>query len=134
MLDLVVPDCGPLISLALLDRLDLLDRFTCAIVVTDMVRYELERGGEEAADRPIVEDWLTRRSNRIQSVETTYGLMYRALPRELQKQIRVRRNAGENSIREFLDYVQSTLGPGREAFGAVRGRRCYPNVVRRKCP
>lgn len=111
MLELVVPDSGPLISLALLDRLDLLEKFTCAIVVTDMVQYEVERGGSEAPDRPVLERWFARQSNQVQVVETTYGLMYRALPADLQAQIRLKKNAGENSIREFADHVRESLGP-----------------------
>ena len=111
MLELVVPDSGPLIGLALIDRLDLLEKFSCAILVTDMVRYEVERGGSEAPDRPVLERWFARQSNQVQVVETTYGLMYRALPTELQAQIRLKKNARENSIREFADHIRESLGP-----------------------
>jgi hypothetical protein len=109
MLRLVIPDTGPLISLGLIDRLDLIDRFECAVLVTDMVRYELERGGEKAADKPAVDRWFAHGGNRIQSVETTYGLMYKALPVEVQRRIRLTTDAGENSIREFSDHLRSTL-------------------------
>tara|TARA_R100000306_G_scaffold37010_1_gene37316 strand:- start:232 stop:828 length:597 start_codon:yes stop_codon:yes gene_type:complete len=109
MLRLVLPDAGPLISLGLIDRLDLLDRFDCAIVVTDMVRYELERGGEGAPDKPALDRWFSKAGNRIQSIETTYGLMYQALPPDVQRRIRLTTDAGENSIREFSDHARHTL-------------------------
>lgn len=52
MLDLVIPDTGPLITFALVDRLDLLDRFNCPIVVTDMIHiardpFERRRAGHD---------------------------------------------------------------------------------------
>jgi hypothetical protein len=93
--------------LGLIDRLDLLDSFDCAIVVTDMVRYELERGGEGAPDKPALDRWFSKAGNRMQSIETTYGLMYQALRR-----IRLTTDAGENSNREFSDHVRHTLSWG----------------------
>lgn len=107
MLRLVLPDAGPL--LGLIDRLDLLESFDCAIVVTDMVRYELERGGEGAPDKPALDRWFSKAGNRMQSIETTYGLMYQALPPDVQRRIRLTTDAGENSNREFSDHARHTL-------------------------
>ena len=49
-LELAIPDSGPLISLGRVERLDLLDRFDCPIVITDMVADEVLRGLPGAPD------------------------------------------------------------------------------------
>jgi hypothetical protein len=110
MLDLVIPDSGPLITLGLIDRLDLIDRFNCAILITDMVAYELLRGSDAAPDKAVFEKWFSGRGNRIQTTETTYGMMWQAIPLELQRKIkRQHPDAGEQSIREFTDKLKFTL-------------------------
>ena len=48
MLDLVIPDSGPLITLGAIDRLDLINRFKCGILIADMVGYEIMRGPDTA--------------------------------------------------------------------------------------
>ena len=82
MLDLAIPDSGPLITFGLLDRLDLLDRFKCPILVTDMVSEEVLRGPDTAKDKVIFEKWFAERGNSIQTVETTYGAMWKELTPE----------------------------------------------------
>ncbi len=42
--ELAIPDSGPLISPGRMARLDLPDRFTCPIVITDTVADEVLRG------------------------------------------------------------------------------------------
>ena len=70
MLDLVIPDFGPLMTLGLIDRLDLIDRFNCALLMTDIVAYELLRGSDTAPDKAVFERWFSGRGNRIQTTET----------------------------------------------------------------
>lgn len=112
MLDLVIPDSGPLITFGLLDRLDLLDRFNCAIVVTDMVAAEVLRGPDTAIDKPVFQRWFAARGNRVQTVETTYGAMWNALAPEDRKRIkRLHPDAGELAIREFTDKLKHTIPP-----------------------
>ncbi len=112
MLDLVIPDSGPLITFGLINRLDLLDRFKCAIMVTDMVSYEVLRGPETAADRPVFQSWFAELGNRIQTIETTYGAMWKEIPPEAQQRIkRLHPDAGELSIREFTDNLKQTISP-----------------------
>lgn len=112
MLDLVIPDAGPLITFGLIDRLDLLDRFDCAIVVTDMVAAEILRGPDTARDKPVFQAWFAAGGNRIQTVETTYGAMWNALSPEDRRRIRrLHPDAGELAIREFTDKLRHTLPP-----------------------
>ena len=113
MLDIVIPDSGPLITFGSIDRLDLLDRFNCPIMVTDMVAAEIRRGPSTASDKPIFERWFSAPSNRVQTCQTTYGTMWNALTPEAQSQIkRQMPGAGEQSIREFVQKVEVSLPPG----------------------
>ncbi|MCJ2093592.1 hypothetical protein MKK67_14000 [Methylobacterium sp. J-072] len=113
MLDLVIPDTGPLITLALIDRLDLLDRFRCPILVTDMIHAELTRGPDTAPDKTAIERWYRARGNRVQTVDTLYGTMWRELPEETRRSIKRQfPNAGEESIREFAGRVAEVLPEG----------------------
>jgi len=110
MLDLAIPDSGPLITFGLLDRLDLLDRFKCPILVTDMVSEEVLRGPDTAKDKIIFERWFEARGNRVQTVDTTYGAMWKELGPEARERVkRLHPNAGELSIREFSDTLRDTI-------------------------
>jgi hypothetical protein len=121
MIRLVIPDSGPLISLARIGRLDLIDRFRCPILITDVVEMELLDGPPDAPDAPVFKDWLGGRGNRIQIVETSYGQLLRQnrellalLPEDQQNAQRRRfkvKNAGELSVREFSDEVRNRLAP-----------------------
>jgi hypothetical protein len=110
VLDLAIPDSGPLITFGLLDRLDLLDRFKCPILVTDMVSEEVLRGPDTAKDKVIFEKWFAERGNSIQTVETTYGAMWKELTPDARKRVkRLHPDAGELSIREFTDKLRETI-------------------------
>jgi hypothetical protein len=112
VLDLVIPDSGPLITFGLVNRLDLLDRFKCAIMIADMVSYEVLRGPKTAEDRGIFQKWFAQLGNRIQTIETTYGAMWREIAPEAQQRIkRLHPDAGELSIREFTDRLRHTIPP-----------------------
>lgn len=113
MLDLVIPDTGPLITLALIDRLDLLDRFRCPILVTDMIHAEITRGPDTAPDKATFERWYAARGNRVQTVDTLYGTMWRELPEETRRSIKRQfPDAGEESIREFAGRIAEVLPEG----------------------
>ena len=113
MLDLVIPDTGPLITFGVIDRFDLLDRFNCAIVITDMVAVEVLRGPDTALDKPVFQRWFQVQSNRVQTVTTTYGAMWNMLTPDQRRQIKRQvPDAGEQSIREFIQKVEATLPDG----------------------
>jgi hypothetical protein len=110
MLDLVIPDSGPLITLGLINRLDLLDRFNCGVLIADMVEYEIKRGPDTAPDKAAFIKWFEGRGNRIQTVRTTYGFMWSELPEEARKEIkRQNPHADELAIREFTDTLRTTI-------------------------
>lgn len=110
MLDLVIPDAGPLMTLGLIDRLDLLDRFNCGILIADMVEIEIRRGPDTAPDKIAFSRWMADRGNRIQTVETALGIVWNDLSDEARAKLkRHTPNAGEISIREFTDKIRDAL-------------------------
>ena len=127
MIAIVMPDTGPLISLARIDRLDLVERFRSQILITDAVQIELMDGPEDAPDRVALSKWIASGGNRIHVVETAYGALMQQnrelleyVPEAERRRFRrlgKMRNAGENSIRELADEVRDTLS--REASGLV---------------
>jgi hypothetical protein len=117
MLDLVIPDSGPLITLGVIGRLDLIDRFNCGIVIADMVGHEIRRGPEAAADKAAFDEWFEQRGNRVQIVDTTYGMMWSRLSDEDRKAVkRLHPDAGELAIREFTEKVRQTLHPENQVL------------------
>lgn len=117
MLDLVIPDTGPLITFGVIGRLDLLDRFKCPILVTDMIEIEVRRGSDAALDKEAFERWFALRGNRIQTVDTLYGTMWKELPEEKRREIKRQfPNAGEESIREFAGKIGEVLPPNDQVL------------------
>lgn len=127
MITVVMPDTGPLISLSLAGRLDLLNRFKGQILIADAVRYELFGGRVRTPDQDSLATWLASIENRIRVFETTYGSMLReiaelrqALPAEecarLPRDSRTR-NAGKFAILEMASSLRTTLT--RDATGLV---------------
>ena len=121
MISAVVPDAGPLISLGLVGRLDLIDRFNSQILITDAVRTELLEGRPSAPEREALAGWIAAGGNRLRIVETPSGsLLQRAFDRlkyvpedrlghERRKVRRELRNAGENFIRDLAEEMRGGL-------------------------
>jgi len=93
-------------------RLGLLDRFNCPIVITDMVADEVLRGLPGAPDAAVFRDWFSSRGNRIQTVETSIGILWNAIPPERQDILKRIRDAGETSIWQFSNTIRETMGSG----------------------
>ncbi len=109
-LELAIPDSGPLISLGRIDRLDLLDRFNCPIVITDMVVGEVLQGMPGAPDARVFRDWFQQGGNRIQTIETSIGLLWNALSPDQQALRKRIKDAGETSIWQFSNRLRDTRG------------------------
>jgi predicted nucleic acid-binding protein len=118
MIRLLIPESGPLISLARVDRLDLIDRFDGQIILPDAVAIEVTRR-KELQDAKTISDWLSRGGNRVQIVETTFGQLVKQnqellemLPPEIQKQQSRKfqiKNVGEHAVREFTDSIRTAI-------------------------
>jgi len=75
--DLVIPDSGPLISLAHARRLDLVLVFDRPVVIPDIVKLEcLKKPG--SPDHDVLADWFARMSNSIRIENTGMGGVYQA--------------------------------------------------------
>lgn len=102
--ELVVPDAGPLITLAYAGRLDLLLAPGIDVVVVDMVRHELTRSATPTS-RQILE-FLSQ--PRIRIAETDTGREAGARGPDFR-----RRHAGERAIQDFLfDQWDRSATPG----------------------
>lgn len=107
---LVIPDAGPLISLALADRLDLLDKFIPNIIITDIVEYETVRKKPGAPGSNRLSDWMEKNEGNIIKVQTTAGEMLQAVLQAsgtIEKKLL--KNAGELSILEFVATLRDTI-------------------------
>jgi hypothetical protein len=73
--EVVIPDAGPLISLAMADALDVLLVFNegVRIVITDFVEFEVTRYRDQRADAQRICDFITRNAGRIEIQQTLYG-------------------------------------------------------------
>lgn len=74
---LIIPDSGPLISLAHADRLDLLEVFERPVVIADIVRIECLKK-PTSPDHATLERWFARIGNRARVVETPLREAYEA--------------------------------------------------------
>ena len=119
MITVVIPDAGPLISLARADRLDLLDRLNSQILITDAVKLEILGGRLRSADQDRLRRWMRSDHNRIRVVETPWGAMMmenfrlrEALSFEGKATVPrnpLLRNAGEKSIRDLAEEIRDGM-------------------------
>jgi hypothetical protein len=84
---IVIPDAGPLITLAKADALDLLLTFgdDVALVVTDMVDFETTRQRTDFADAQQIFDFLRVNSHRVAIQETSFGQQAIAAAKQWQQ-------------------------------------------------
>lgn len=86
-----------------------------------MIHAEVMRGPDTAPDKAAFENWFAKRGNRILTVDTVYGTMWKAPSEEKRREIkRFFPNAGEESIREFAGKVADLLPPGDQILAHLR--------------
>lgn len=108
-IEIIIPDSGPLMSLGRINRLDLLDRFRCSILITDMVAEEVLRGTPGAPDRNVFKKWFEACGHQVQTVETTIGLLWKSIPRDRKSILKRIKDAGETSIWQFSNSLRETM-------------------------
>lgn len=122
---LVISDTGPLISLAVVDRLDLLQAFGTTVFVTDAVMYEcLRHADKPGADR--LQKWFQDvGTNQHRIVKTPFGPAYlEAIRQEEQDGVEgATKNFGEWATSWVMDHLpsllkQMRLNPG-DHFGLI---------------
>jgi hypothetical protein len=104
---LVIPDASPIMTLARIDRLDLLARFAIPIHIVDQVAYEITKPENDGDGR--IAAVLQRLGNMIFIVETNVGVGYKA--RRLANPNMPSRNLGEIAVDEYATELAKTSGP-----------------------
>ena len=94
--DLIIPDAGPLISLAHAGRLDLVEVFNRPVAVIDVVKLECLKK-PDSPDYAVIKAWFHNNSNAIRIIETPVRSVYKqALQDELSgKNPRATRGLGD---------------------------------------
>ena len=118
-IEIVIPDAGPLITLAIAESLDLLLAFAddVEIVVTDYVNFEVTSFPDRFIDAGVIADFLKRNSARVRVQETSYGqLAIPAIEAKLGRGEKPNQafpsDGGELSITSFIQATK-TSNPGR---------------------
>jgi hypothetical protein len=130
---LVIADSGPLISLAVVDRLDLLQSFGTPVFVTDAVMYECTRlSSRPGADR--LRAWFeVAGDNQHRIVKTPFGAAYlEALALEAGGIEGATKNFGEWATSWTMDNVEALfrdmrLEPGRHIGLIISDDKDYLN-------
>jgi len=110
--DLIIPDSGPLISLAHARRLDLVLVFERPDVIADIVQLEcLKKPG--SPDHDILTDWFARMGNQIRIEDTGMrGVYEAALERERSgEEPRATSGYGDAALAYMLRRLDITAGP-----------------------
>ena len=119
---LVVPDAGPLISLAKAGSLDVLLDLSLPVYVVDQVRYEVTKDRPRLRDAQAIDDWIDAHQAHVHEFATAVGRAAAA-----------RRQAGETRQPGQGEQGSSTPSPGcaaKRTYAAVRegGPRRYAAV------
>ena len=111
--DLIIPDSGPLISLAHANRLDLLEVFDRPVAILDIVHIECLRK-IDSPDHARLDDWFARHGNRLRIVETPFAAVFaKAIEDERQRQnARATRGLGDAAIAWMLRNLSDIAAKG----------------------
>lgn len=110
--DLIIPDSGPLISLAHANRLDLIEVFDRPIIIADIVKLECLKK-PTAPDFAVLERWFSRIGNRARVVDTPMREPYEAaLQRERAGETRATSGFGDATLSFMLRRLDDYATPG----------------------
>lgn len=106
--DIIIPDAGPIISLAHADRLDLIDVFTRPVKILDVVKLECLRK-PDSPDHGRLQEWFQRTGNRIEIIGTPLIQIYReALEQEhAGRNAKATRGLGDATLAWALQNIES---------------------------
>ena len=111
--ELIIPDAGPLISLAHAGQLDLISVFSPPAGIADVVKFECLKK-PESPDYEAMKQWFERNSNSIHIIETPFAENYReALRKEASgEKPRATRGLGDATITWILANLDDVSRPG----------------------
>nr|WP_294551943.1 hypothetical protein [uncultured Rhodopila sp.] len=104
----IIPDAGPVLTLAGIDRIDLLGRFAVPVRVVDQVYYEITKPANDPKGE--VAAGLRRLHNRIEIVETNVGVGFQT--RLGRDPLTPSGNLGEIAVDEYATTLAHSTGPG----------------------
>ena len=104
---LIIPDASPILTLARVNRLDLLRHFAVPIHIVDQVHYEVTKPSNDPHGR--VRDALKAMHNQIVVVETNVGVGFQAR-RAMNPRVSGR-NLGEIAVDEYATLLAMTTSP-----------------------
>jgi predicted nucleic acid-binding protein len=104
---LIIPDASPVLTLARVDRLDLLTSFNVPIKIVDQVHYEITKPQNDPQGR--VAAFLKRHGNSVEIVETVVGLGFKVL--RTRDPSASGSNLGEEAVSEYARRLAKTCGP-----------------------
>ena len=133
---LIIADTSPLLSLAVIDRLDLLQSFGAPVYVTDVVKYECLRYEDRPGADKLREWFNAGGGNQHRVVPTAFGPAYLAA-RKMEEDGTVANateNLGEGSITWTLDHLEDLarsmgLNPGDHYGLVLSDDNDYANAV-----
>lgn len=111
--DLIIPDAGPLISLAHAGRLDLVEVFNRPVAVIDVVKLECLKK-PTSPDYPAMKTWFEANSNSVRIIETPLLSPYQqAVAAEQQgTNKRASRGLGDAAFAWLLPNIDIVATPG----------------------
>lgn len=129
--DLIIPDAGPLISLAHAGRLDLVEVFNRPAAVIDVVKLECLKK-PDSPDYTVIKAWFHNNSNAIRIIETPVRSVYeQALQDEVSgKNPRATRGLGDAAYGWLLPNIDLVARAGGLG-GRRRAHRRYGARIRR---
>lgn len=103
----IIPDASPVLTLARVDRIDLLGSFAAPIKIVDQVLFEITKPQNDP-DRKVAFA-LERLHNHIEIVETTVGLGFQT--KRARNPQESGSNLGEIAVDEYAASLARTKGP-----------------------
>jgi hypothetical protein len=102
----IIPDASPVLTLARIDRLDLLLTFSVPIQIVDQVHYEITKPQNDPVGRAAA--FLARMGNQLEIVETNVGVGYQT--RRARDPSTPSGNLGEDAVSEYARALSRTMG------------------------
>jgi len=103
----IIPDASPVLTLARIERLDLLASFTVPVRIVDQVYYEITK--PENDPKGEVKAALARMHNQIEIVETNVGVGYQT--RRARNPQEPSGGLGEIAVEEYATALAHHTGP-----------------------
>ncbi len=104
---IIIPDASPVLTLARINRLDLLLTFNVPIRIVDQVHYEITKPQNDADGH--VAAFLHRMGNQLEVVETSVGVGFKT--RIVRDPNARSSNLGEEAVSEYARTLAKTSGP-----------------------